>query len=185
MIVSSRALSRVATILGKDSDAIHYQSNVDTFTSVLHDNFWDEDRQMYDDFYINENGDKQFEGHTGYLNFWPLFLDAAPTSDSRFETMVRMLIDPATGLWTDFGIRSLSVNDPYYRLGDNYWTSPIWMNINFLITGAFYKFSQDASIEEGLSVEIQKAYQELRLNLINMITSQYTETGYIWEVYDD
>lgn len=140
---------------------------------------------MFDDFYIDENGDKQFDGHTGYLNFWPFFLDAIDTSDARFETTVRKLIDPATGLWTDFGIRSLSNTDPYYMLGDDYWTSPIWMNINFLITTALHKYGIDETVESTLRSDIKTAYGELRMNLIDMIVGSYSDTGFIWEVYND
>jgi len=43
--------------LNKTEDATHYQSNVDAFTKVLNDNFWDADRELYDDIYKDENGD--------------------------------------------------------------------------------------------------------------------------------
>lgn len=69
-----------------------------------------------------------------------------------------MLTSSETGLWTEYGIRSLSINDPYYRLGDNYWTSPIWMNINFLIAGSLHNYSVDETIEAGLLAEIQTNY---------------------------
>mmetsp|Transcript_63413 Transcript_63413/g.87599 ORF Transcript_63413/g.87599 Transcript_63413/m.87599 type:complete len:99 (-) Transcript_63413:284-580(-) len=98
---------------------------------------------MFDDFYIDEAGNKQFDGHTGYLNFWPLFLNIIDTSDERFDIVVSKLIDKDFGMWTNYGIRSLSINDDYYRLGDNYWTSPIWMNINYLIVTALYNYAQD------------------------------------------
>ena len=150
MIVSTRVLGRVAGILEKTEDATYYAGLETKYRQVLYDNFWDESRQMWDDFYIDENGGKQFEGHTGYLNFWPFFLEVMDTSDARFETTVRKLIDPTTGLWTDFGIRSLSNADPYYMLGDDYWTSPIWMNINFLITSALHQYSTDATLESTL-----------------------------------
>lgn len=140
---------------------------------------------MFDDIYFDESGDKQFDGHTGYLNFWPFFLEVIDTSDARFATTVQKLTDPATGLWTDFGVRSLSINDPYYMLGDDYWTSPIWMNINFLITTALHKYGSDESIESGLRSSIQSSYEDLRMNLINMIVDSYTATGFIWEVYND
>ena len=185
MIVSTRVLSRVATILEKDEDAAYYASKTETYTQVLHDNFWDESRQMWDDFYLDDTGAKQFDGHTGYLNFWPFFLDAIDTDDARFETTARKLIDPATGLWTDYGIRSLSNTDPYYMLGDDYWTSPIWMNINFLITTALHKYGLDESVESTLRGDIATAYGELRMNLINMIVNSYSDTGFIWEVYND
>ena len=70
-------------------------------------------------------------------------------------------------------------------LGDDYWTSPIWMNINFLFTSALYKYSIDESIESTLRADIATSYQDLRMNLIDMIVSSYSNTGFIWEVYND
>lgn len=109
---------------------------------------------MFDDFYIDEQGVKQFDGHTGYLNYWPFFLGALETSDPRFEKSFRSMVDTDSGMLTDYGVRSLSINDPYYRLGDNYWTSPIWMNINYLIISALNKYSVDATVEQGLRDDI-------------------------------
>ena len=53
MIVSSRAISRVAKILDKTEDAEHYAQNLVKFTEALNENFWDDSRQVYDDFYID------------------------------------------------------------------------------------------------------------------------------------
>lgn len=86
---------------------------------------------------------------------------------------------------TDYGIRSMSINDPFYRLGDNYWTSPIWMNINFLIVKALHQYSLDTSVEESLRVEIGETYQSLRMGVVDMISNEYERTDFIWEVYDD
>jgi mannosyl-oligosaccharide glucosidase len=43
------------------------------------------------------------------------------------------LMKNETELWSPFGIRSLSTQDEYYKTGDDYWRSPIWININFMI----------------------------------------------------
>ena len=192
MIVSTSTLSRVATVLDagsvdpeKAADAAHYKELADSLKTVLRDNFWDESRQMYDDFYIDKDGKKQFDGHTGYLNFFPLFLGGIDPSDDRFETVFQMLISNSTGLWTDYGLRSLSKNDPYYQMGQNYWTSPIWMNINFLIVSALHSFSSADSVGDNLKTDIKEAYQKLRMNLVDMVVNSYASTGYIWEVYND
>ena len=58
MIVSSRAISRVAKILGKTEDADYYAKNLERFTEALHANFWDDSREVFDDFYIDKNGVK-------------------------------------------------------------------------------------------------------------------------------
>jgi mannosyl-oligosaccharide glucosidase len=58
MIISSRALSRVATVLDKTEDAEFYAKKVTDFTEALQTEFWDDSRQMFDDFYIDQEGDK-------------------------------------------------------------------------------------------------------------------------------
>ena len=58
---------------------------------------------MFDDWYMDENNNKRFNGHTGYLNFWPLFLEGAlekPEQVQKLKTTIEKLADPATGLWT-------------------------------------------------------------------------------------
>jgi mannosyl-oligosaccharide glucosidase len=185
VIISSKTLSRVASVLGKDEDHKHYHMLAGKYRHSLEKNFWDPERQMYDDFYIDENGVKQFEGHTGYLNFWPFFLGEIRTHEERFEITYKKLIAEDSGMLTPYGVRSLSINDSYYRLGDNYWTSPIWMNINYLIIGSLHRYSQDTSINEALRASIKQTYEQLRSGVIEMISSQYAETGFIWEVYDD
>jgi len=140
---------------------------------------------MFDDIYQDENGDMQFDGHTGYLNFWPLFLEALEPTDPRFASLVDKLTDPDFGMRTPYGIASMSKNDPYYKMGDNYWTSPIWMNINFLIVKSLYGYSNNEKVPEDLREHIKESYQGLRTDLINMIVNDYTDTGFIWEVYND
>lgn len=104
----------------------------------MHDEFWDESREIFDDFYIDTNFTKKFDGHIGYLNFWPFFLNVLDVDDIRFKKSFEKLIANESAMLTPHGVRSLSKNDPYYKLGDNYWTSPIWMNINFLILKSLY-----------------------------------------------
>ena len=169
MIVSVKTLSRVAKILGDEfaADAQLYDSLALEYTQVLHDNFWDESRQIFDEFYVDESGVKHFDGHLGYLNFFPFFLGLLEPSEQRFELMARQLLNRDSGIWSDFGIRSISTKDSYYRKGDNYWTSPIWMSINYLIVTSLYQYSNSADIEENLRSEIKEAYEELRINLID------------------
>jgi mannosyl-oligosaccharide glucosidase len=132
-----------------------------------------------------ETGEKVFEGHTGYLNFWPFFLNVLDPSDMRFKASFDMLVDEKSAMLTDFGVRSLSKNDPYYRQGDNYWTSPIWMNINFLILKSLHGYSTDPAVETTLRESIKATYEKLRDGVVGMISNEYERTGFIWEVYDD
>ena len=95
---------------------------------------------------------KRFDGHLGYLNFFPFFLGLLEPSDERFKIMAYKLIDRDSGLWSDFGIRSISDKDEYYRKGWNYWTSPIWMSMNYLIVTALYDYGNSIDVEENLRV---------------------------------
>ena len=113
---------------------------------------------MYDDWYLDDTGAKQFVGHTGYLNFYPFFLSVIPNEyNNRLAISFSKLIDPSEGVWSDFGIRSLSIFDPYYRLGDNYWTSPIWMNINYLIWLSLHSYEISQNVADELKAQISIA----------------------------
>ena len=74
MYVSTNNLARVATVLNKTDDIATYTAKATKYQSMILDHFWDEDRQMFDEWYLDTNNTKQFDGHYGYLNFWPLFL---------------------------------------------------------------------------------------------------------------
>ncbi len=36
-------------------------------------------------------------------------------------------------LWTKYGLRSLSKSDDFFEKGNNYWTGPVWVHINYLV----------------------------------------------------
>lgn len=55
MIVSTSTLSKIANLLGKEDDAQKYASMKNDITKALEDNFWDESREIYDEFYYDEN----------------------------------------------------------------------------------------------------------------------------------
>ena len=185
MIVSTRAITRIAKILNQTEDYNKYVGFGQKLQEVMEDNFWDDERGLYDDIYRDEDGQMRFDNHTGYLNFWPLFLYAVDVKSDRFASLVEKLIDKDYGMWTPYGITSMSKKDPYYKMGDNYWTSPIWMNINFLITKSLFDYSRNPEVPEDLRAKIKTAYGELRQNLIDMIVGEYSRTGFIWEVYND
>lgn len=65
-----------------------------------------------------------------------------------------------------FGIRSLSVSDPLYGVGENYWRGPIWINMNYLVLGALHHY---ASIPGPYSEQCKSTYEILRNNLIDTL----------------
>jgi len=58
------------------------------------------------------------------------------------EAILDVIEDPEK-LWSSYGIRSLSLNDNYYGVGDNYWRGNIWMPHNFMLLRGLKLFYQD------------------------------------------
>lgn len=61
-------------------------------------------------------------------------MDRVSGGDSDTDTDVDVF-----GFDFRFGIRSLSKSDPFYGGGDQYWTGPIWINVNYLIVSSLKK----------------------------------------------
>lgn len=186
MIVSTRTIAKVAKRLGKTEEHEHYERKSQGLTHLLVANLWNEDRQLFDEFYFDQ-GKKCFDGHFGYLNFFPIFLMAIPSESKEFEATMEKLLDRNNGIWTKFGLRSLSSKDPYFQQGDNYWTGPIWLNMNYLAVVSLYHYSNHPEkypMKATLRSKICSAYTELRAGLVDMVVNSYNETGFIWEVYD-
>ena len=164
MIVSTNCLAKIATLLGKDADATKYTQLKTEYTDALEANFWDESREIYDEFYYDSNGQKQFDGHSGYLNYWPVFLDldVDAVNNERLRSVALKMIDRDNGIWTKYGLRSLSDKDPDFKLGDNYWTSPIWLNINYLIAAGLKRYADSESLDDSFRAQMRDAYGELR-----------------------
>lgn len=182
MIASCRAVSKVATALGMHEKATFYEQKRSKLTNSLLGSFWDDETGVFDDFYMDEDDNKIFVRHLGYLNFFPVFLDVLPTNSTLFEHLLLKLLDRDNGLWTEFGLRSLSKKDPYFMKGDSYWTGLLWLNINYLAVSTLHGYSH--STEGPIRESVQEAYTDLRRGLMKLVVDQFVETGFIWEVYD-
>lgn len=122
----------------------------------------------------------------GYISLFPFFLQLLESDSPYLGKILADLRKPEL-LWTPFGLRSLSKSSPLYMKRNTehdppYWRGQIWININFLVTRALYKYSHLDGPYQSLAREI---YQDLRHNIINNVMSQYFKTGYIWEQYND
>lgn len=49
-----------------------------------------------------------------------------------------MVRDPRQ-LWSPYGIRSLSLQEPLFGQGENYWRGPIWIQMNYMALSALHK----------------------------------------------
>ena len=110
-----------------------------------------------------------------------------------------MISDPEE-LWGRHGIRSLSKSHELYGTGENYWRSPVWINMNYLIllrlqvssrgqsltqTGQKANCRQELAQSSGpYQKRATKIYTELRKNLIDTVYQSWKDTGFAWEQYN-
>jgi mannosyl-oligosaccharide glucosidase len=119
--------------------------------------------------------------HKGYVTVLPLMLSLVPASSDRLEHLLSDLRDP-TQLWSDWGILSLSRQDPFFGTAEDYWRGSIWIQMNYLVLQAL--FSVYAQTPGPQQVRAATIYGELRENVVGNIISEFRRTGSVWEQYN-
>lgn len=130
-----------------------------------------------EDFLYKDTDGLRFSQHLGYDNLFPLFFGLIDDNSKELESVLNLIRDE-NKLWSLAGVRSLSRSDITYRGNDNYWTSPIWINLNYMVLRGIKMFYWD-------NQEAKKIYQELRGNLVRNVCGKWRETGQFWETFDD
>jgi alpha,alpha-trehalase len=136
----------IAEKLG-DNDNISLYKNkaVNLKTAILKYLWFPEDRS----FFNVRRDNKQAIKRVSYSNFVPLIQNLVPLKEGK-EMIQRYLWNPDHML-SDFGIRSLSKQDPEYNnecmiIPYSNWQGPLWINANFLYSIALvnYGFREEA-----------------------------------------
>ena len=175
---SHKVLAEMANFIGKNSDSLQQTYERLSNSLELH---WNGKQNIYADIQDVSKTPLIYSPHIGYVSLFPLLLGLIPKDSPRLLNYLEVLNDPKV-LWTNYGIRSLSRTDSYYKLGDHYWTGPIWIPINYLLLSSLHR----NYISDGpYQVELSKFYNQLRTALISNMNTQYHTTGYIWEQYSD
>ncbi len=137
-----------------------------------------------------------FIRHLGYVSLFPLMLQLLPLHSSWLTGMLRALRSDEGGVWSPYGIRSLSKHDALYGRGEDYWRGAIWINCNYLIVSALHyygyrapqpdqiRYDDPTAMEAAHNAQLaRELYTELRGNLIRNMVKEYRRTGYLWEQY--
>ncbi|GAM22452.1 hypothetical protein SAMD00019534_056270 [Acytostelium subglobosum LB1] len=178
MAFASEAMGTISKFIGKD-DSVYMQSYKE-ITNTLRDLHWDDVTSMYQDVvYDGNNNNKTFVRTEGYVNYFPLVLGLEPVDSPRLRGYLNTVKD-IRGIWSRYGLRSMSLRDPHYGTNENYWRGPIWININYLFVS---KFHQKYMKSGPLMHDFAMTYYTLRHNIIDNIFQQYKETGFLWEQY--
>jgi len=175
MIASSKIIQEISQDIGGDSS--RYAQDFQEFFDRLDSVHWNEVSKMYNDVDLSE--EKTYVDHVGYISLFPILLGVVPKDSPKLEALLRAIKDP-NQLWSQYGIRSISISDRFYTKGENYWTGPIWININYMLLSSLHKNYINSGPYKTLAKEV---YRQLRTNLITNMYQVYEKTGYVWEQY--
>jgi len=127
----SRCIKRIAVTIGETEDAAIFEKAEIAVIRNLDDLHWSEKEQAYCDATIDDYEESVHVCHKGYVSLFPVLLGLVDKDSDKLGKVLALMEDPEE-LWSEYGLRSLSKNDPMFGTGENYWKGPVWVNINFL-----------------------------------------------------
>ncbi|KAF2709350.1 glycoside hydrolase family 63 protein [Pleomassaria siparia CBS 279.74] len=176
--VMASTLSAIAHYTKSADDSVFQQQFADIVRNMdtVH---WSEKEDMYCDTLVF------MDRHThtclpGYVSLFPFMMGFMDPDHPHLNATLNLLRDPEE-LWSLHGIRSLSRSSAQYRTKDDYWRSPIWLNINYLIVEQLLRLGTTSG---PLQQRCKEIYTELRENLVRTTYASWLETGFVWEQYN-
>ncbi|KAI9808746.1 MAG: hypothetical protein M1825_003898 [Sarcosagium campestre] len=201
----ARSMARIARTLGDEpEDALEFGAHEAAIRRNIDDLHWNGDKRMYCDASIDDYDESVHVCHRGYVSLFPFLLGLLPQSaydqgsdkhkiiddepnkdgddkgNDRLAAILDLIADPKH-LWSEHGIRSLSRADPLYGTAENYWRSPVWININYLVLVRLLEVAKGSGIHKQRASAM---YSALRVNLVRTVYTQWRETGFAWEQYN-
>jgi mannosyl-oligosaccharide glucosidase len=145
MGMMTRTIRRIAQRLGEQDDAEEFAYYETAITRNIDDLHWDEEEQTFCDATIDSFEESVHVCHKGYISIFPFLTGMLGPDSPRLKAVLDLISDPEE-LWSDYGIRSLSKKDEFYDTDENYWRSPVWININYLVLKNLYVSDSPMSI---------------------------------------
>ena len=137
MGMMTRSMRRIAETIGESDDANEFKGYETAIIRNIDDLHWDKKEKTYCDATIDDYEESTHVCHKGYISIFPFLTGLLPPDSPRLKDILDLISDPEE-LWSEYGIRSLSKRNEFYETDENYWRSPIWMNINFLAVKSLY-----------------------------------------------
>ncbi|KAH0553114.1 hypothetical protein GP486_006699, partial [Trichoglossum hirsutum] len=131
MGMMTRAIKRIAKTLGESDDVDEFSAIETAIIRNIEDLHWSENAKTYCDATIDDYEEHAQVCHKGYVSIFPFLVGLLPADSPRLDHILDFLGDPDE-LWSEYGLRSLSKSHELYGTEENYWRSPIWININYL-----------------------------------------------------
>lgn len=180
MGMMSRSMKRIATHLEETDDAAEFAKHETAIGRNIDDLHWDSEARTYCDVTIDDYEESVRVCHKGYISVFP-FLTGMVRADSAHLGDILGLLADEDELWSAHGIRSLSMKDSLYGTAENYWRSPVWININYLVLDNLRVIAQTKGAHQS---QARKMYSRLRTNLVDTVYNSWKETGFAWEQFN-
>ncbi|KAI7161844.1 glycoside hydrolase [Hortaea werneckii] len=173
-------IQRVAEYIGETEDSAHYAKVAEAIRRNIDDLHWDKKARTYCDATIDDYEDTVHVCHKGYVSLFPFMTGLMGPEHPHLKDILDLIADDEE-LWSPHGVRSLSKKDELYGTDENYWRSPVWMNMNYLIVSNLYAIATQDGPQQA---QAAKMYNELRKNLVETVYNSWLETGFAWEQYN-
>lgn len=175
----AQVLTQTAEHIHQEEDLSTYHAHTKAITQNLEEIHWSDNAAAYCDTRVYDDG-HHFTCPKGYVSLSPFYTGLLGPEHPRLNATLDLLRDPQL-LWTPYGVRSLSPESTQYGKGDNYWRSPIWININYLLLTQLLSL---ATTPGPLKARCRELYRDLRLNVVQNVYHQWSTTGFAWEQYN-
>ncbi len=126
------ALGKISAFLGEHKDQETFSRHKADIVRSIDGIHWSQPDQAYCDTTIAHENQVQKICHKGYVSLFPFLLGFVGPDHPHLKPLLKLIQDPEE-LWSPFGIRSLSRKDKYYGKDENYWRSPVWINVNYMV----------------------------------------------------
>ncbi|KAL1837748.1 hypothetical protein VTJ49DRAFT_3440 [Mycothermus thermophilus] len=178
--VMARSLAHIAGALGLDEDTETYSNVLTAVSKNLDDLHWSEEHGCYCDATVDAFEEHQLVCHKGYISLFPFLTGLLPADSPRLGPLLKLMADEEE-LWSPHGLRSLSKKDEFYGTAENYWRSPVWININYLAIVQLHNLALQEGPHKSTARDL---YTRLRRNIVDTVYRSWEDTGFAWEQYD-
>ncbi|KAL1641413.1 Processing alpha glucosidase I [Diplodia intermedia] len=175
----TRNIKNVAAFIGEDDDVAEFAKYENAIMRNIDDLHWSAEEKIHCDATIDDYEESVLVCHKGYVSLFPWLFGLV--SDEEKVGSILDLVGDEEEIWSPHGIRSLSKKDELYGTDENYWRSPVWMCINYLVVVRLLETAQSTSPHAERAAEL---YAALRKNLVDTVFDSWKETGFAWEQYD-
>ncbi|KAI1375238.1 glycoside hydrolase family 63 protein [Hypoxylon crocopeplum] len=180
MGMMARSLAKIADFVGLPEDVQEYNKVFDGISHNLVDLHWSESAGCFCDATIDDFEEHTLVCHKGYISLFPFFLGLLSPDDPKLGKLLDLLGDEEE-LFSPHGIRSLSKKSEFYGTDENYWRSPVWINMNYL---AIVQLRNYALNPGPYSHKAADLYVKLRKNVVETVYQSWEKTGFAWEQYN-